>query len=298
MPHRHRRDNQLSRRPTLRWPTRRSARTSDSLHIGRCASGNGLDRAMCKRGWAFPLARLSAVSIPQELLREFKGAVLPSSSSEAMSSCSFDIVADVWSTTGASSCLGPGPEIDVGPVAAVVTVPQAGSRRFTAVAALRGLGVNRGSDNPIVRDIASSRISDSPIFPNAVHLINYELSEPHVARRVQRGGKPCSSSRMVCQERTEATLTCSRQVALIRNTTLSRPTELSRVPSRMPPIFSTARCERKLLGPTRKITLVTKRNACASMSRFISPLKTPPQCERARNVQPISISLFASSYPK
>lgn len=32
------------------------------------------------------------------------------------------------------------------------------------------------------------------------------------------------------------------------------------------------------------------------MRRFISRLYTPPQCDRAKKVQPISISLFAGSY--
>ena len=66
--------------------------------------------------------------------------------------------------------------------------------------------------------------------------------------------------------------TYTQSPARIRNSTLSRPIELRRVPSRMPPIFSTARCDRKLLGPTRKTTLSTNRKACASISRFISPL--------------------------
>ena len=53
-----------------------------------------------------------------------------------------------------------------------------------------------------------------------------------------------------------------------------------------------------LLGPTTKITLFTNRKACRSMSRFISRLYAPPQNSRVRNVQPISTSLAASSYPQ
>ena len=56
------------------------------------------------------------------------------------------------------------------------------------------------------------------------------------------------------------------------------------------PIFSTALRDRQFAGSTRKTTLGTNWNAWSSISRFSSPLYRPPQCERARNVQPISIS--------
>ena len=45
------------------------------------------------------------------------------------------------------------------------------------------------------------------------------------------------------------------------------------IPARTPPIFSTARCERRLSGPMMKITRLTHLQACSSIRRFISRLR-------------------------
>jgi hypothetical protein len=48
---------------------------------------------------------------------------------------------------------------------------------------------------------------------------------------------------------------------VISKTTLSRPVASNLDPTRRPPIFSTARWERMLRGPTRKTTRSTKPKA-------------------------------------
>jgi hypothetical protein len=67
---------------------------------------------------------------------------------------------------------------------------------------------------------------------------------------------------------------------------------------RTPPIFSTARCERRLSGPiTEHGHLSTKRTgvgAPASAPSFLHYARAP-QCDRARKVQPISTSLRSGS---
>ena len=69
---------------------------------------------------------------------------------------------------------------------------------------------------------------------------------------------------------------------------VARPAGPPRARGRTHRFFSSARCDRRLFGPTRKTTRRTKRNACASIRCFISRLWDPPQCDRARNVHPIS----------
>jgi hypothetical protein len=76
-----------------------------------------------------------------------------------------------------------------------------------------------------------------------------------------------------------------------------RPLPSRRLPALTAPSFSTARCERWFRGSIMKTTRPTKRNAWSSMSRFIAALYRPPQCERARKVQPISTSSRSASYP-
>jgi hypothetical protein len=60
--------------------------------------------------------------------------------------------------------------------------------------------------------------------------------------------------------------------AASRKTTFSTPESSRLEPSRTPPIFSTARCERTLLAPTMNRTLSTNRKAWRSISAFISAL--------------------------